>query len=48
MESSGAPGKINVSDSTYAVSREYFKYEARGRISAKGKGEIDKYFVEKK
>ncbi len=48
MESSGAAGKINVSGHTYELIKDYFKCEYRGKISAKNKGEIDMYFVEKK
>jgi class 3 adenylate cyclase len=47
MESSGAPGKINISESTYALVKDDpdFIFEARGKIEAKGKGEIEMYFV---
>jgi class 3 adenylate cyclase len=47
MESSGAPGKINISSTTYKLVKDKFKCEHRGKIAAKGKGEIDMYFVEK-
>jgi adenylate cyclase len=45
MESSSLPGKINISGSTYALIKEYFDCEYRGKLNAKGKGEIDMYFV---
>jgi|JI9StandDraft_1071089.scaffolds.fasta_scaffold00704_19 class 3 adenylate cyclase len=45
MESSGHPGKINISGSTYELIRDYFECEYRGRVNAKNKGEIDMYFV---
>ena len=48
MESSGEVGKVNVSESTYKLTQENFKFEYRGKISAKGKGEINMYFVERK
>ena len=47
MESSGEVGKVNISESTY----ELVKHEAgltftpRGRVHAKGKGELEMYFV---
>ncbi|MGB0917537.1 MAG: adenylate/guanylate cyclase domain-containing protein [Flavobacteriales bacterium] len=46
MESSGEIGKVNVSQSTYELVKEHFKCEHRGKIAAKGKGQIDMYFVE--
>jgi class 3 adenylate cyclase len=48
MESSGEVGKVNVSESTYKLTQEKFKFEYRGKITAKGKGEINMYFVERK
>ena len=46
MESSGEPGKVNISGSTYELVKDKFKCELRGKIEAKNKGEIDMYFVE--
>ncbi|MEY4110798.1 MAG: hypothetical protein RLZZ46_1153 [Bacteroidota bacterium] len=46
MESSGEVGKVNVSGSTYERIKNDFKCSYRGKIQAKGKGEIDMYFVE--
>ena len=48
MESSGEVGKVNVSGATYALVKDKFKMEHRGKIAAKNKGEIDMYFVEPK
>ena len=45
MESSGEPGKINVSAFTYMLIRDYYECEYRGKVEAKGKGKIDMYFV---
>jgi adenylate cyclase len=45
MESSSLPGKINVSGSTYELIKNVFDCEYRGKLNAKGKGEIDMYFV---
>jgi len=46
MESSGEAGKINISGTTYERVKDKFKCEYRGKVQAKGKGEIDMYFVE--
>ena len=48
MESSGAPGKVNISGDTYELVKNYFTFEYRGKVKAKNKGEIDMYFVESK
>lgn len=45
MESSGEAGKVNVSAYTSDLAREQFSCEYRGKVSAKGKGEVDMYFV---
>ena len=49
MESSGEAGKVNISQSTYERVKDNpdFKFEFRGRIEAKHKGEIEMYFVER-
>ena len=46
MESSGEVGKVNVSGTTYELVKDKFNCIHRGKITAKGKGEIDMYFVE--
>ena len=46
MESSGESGRVNVSAYTYDLIRSMFACTYRGKISAKGKGEIDMYFVD--
>jgi class 3 adenylate cyclase len=46
LESNGEAGKINISGSTYNLVCEHLSCIYRGKISAKGKGEIDMYFVE--
>ena len=48
MESNSEVGKINISKSTYDIVHEHYNCIHRGKIAAKGKGEIDMYFVEKK
>ena len=45
MESSGEPGRINISGSTYEYIQDFFETEYRGKIMAKNKGEIPMYFV---
>ncbi len=45
MESSGEPGKINISGSTYSLVKNNFTCTYRGKIQAKNKGEVDMYFV---
>ncbi|MEZ5083273.1 MAG: adenylate/guanylate cyclase domain-containing protein [Bacteroidales bacterium] len=47
MESSGIPGKVNISGDTYNLIRNNFECTYRGKIEAKNKGEIDMYIVEK-
>ncbi|MCB1179836.1 MAG: adenylate/guanylate cyclase domain-containing protein, partial [Leptospiraceae bacterium] len=45
MESSGVPGMINISGSTFEMVKDHFNCEYRGKVSAKNKGEVDMYFV---
>lgn len=45
MESSGEPGRINISETTYALVKETVACTPRGKIQAKNKGEIEMYFV---
>ncbi len=46
MESSGFPGKVNVSEETYLQIKKHFKCKYRGKKDAKGKGKMKMYFVE--
>jgi adenylate cyclase len=48
MESSGAPGQINISHTTYEAVKGQYACVHRGRVEAKNKGEIDMYFVVEK
>ena len=50
IESNGDVGKVNVSQATFELlqSDSDFVFENRGNIEAKGKGEIEMYFVELK
>lgn len=45
MESNGSAGRINVSASTFSLVKDYFEHQYRGKLAAKGKGEIDMYFI---
>ena len=45
MESSGSPGKVNISGITYGMVKDYFICEYRGKLPVKYKGNIDMYFV---
>ena len=47
IESNGAVGKVNISQATYDLLKEdtSFAFESRGKIEAKGKGEIEMYFI---
>ncbi|MCR9288908.1 MAG: hypothetical protein NXI23_16155 [Bacteroidetes bacterium] len=46
MEQTSQTGRVNISESTYQLIKEYFECTYRGKITAKNKGEIDMYFVE--
>ena len=45
MESLGEPGKINISETTYQLVKNDINCESRGKINAKGKGELEMYFI---
>jgi class 3 adenylate cyclase/predicted metal-dependent HD superfamily phosphohydrolase/tetratricopeptide (TPR) repeat protein len=45
MEACSVNGAINVSATTYELIKDKFKCIPRGKIDAKGKGEMDMYFV---
>lgn len=48
MESSGEVGKVNISETTWKQLKheKQFRFISRGKVSAKGKGEMEMYFVE--
>ncbi|MCA0153766.1 adenylate/guanylate cyclase domain-containing protein [Winogradskyella vincentii] len=50
MESSGEVGKVNISEASYQLLKDDddFTFTNRGKIKAKGKGDIDMYFVDRK
>jgi class 3 adenylate cyclase len=45
MESSGTPGKINISGPTYELVKDFFDCQYRGEIPAKNKGMVQMYYV---
>ncbi|MCP5494365.1 MAG: GAF domain-containing protein [Leptospiraceae bacterium] len=45
MESSGTPGKINISGETYELIKDLFDCEYRGKVKAKNKGEVEMYYL---
>ncbi len=45
MESSGTPGRINISYATYEAVKDKFECEYRGKVNAKNKGDIDMYYL---
>ncbi len=45
MESSGTPGRINISGPTYELIKDLFECEFRGYVNAKNKGEVAMYYV---
>lgn len=50
MESSGDVGKVNISEATYELIRENpeFEFISRGKIEAKGKGQMEMFYVTRK
>ncbi|AFY39059.1 adenylate/guanylate cyclase with integral membrane sensor [[Leptolyngbya] sp. PCC 7376] len=45
MESSGEPGSIQVTASTYELLRKKYVLKHRGQVKVKGKGEMDTYWL---
>ncbi|HRG59168.1 MAG TPA: adenylate/guanylate cyclase domain-containing protein [Bacteroidia bacterium] len=45
LEQNSEAGKINVSYSTYELTKHYFTFETRGKIPAKNKGMIEMYYL---
>lgn len=46
MESSGEPGKVNISEMTYQHVKEFFNCTFRGEVEAKYMGKVKMYFVD--
>jgi len=49
MENSGETGQVNISQSTYELIKDdpAFRFQPRGKVKTKGKGEIEMWFVER-
>jgi class 3 adenylate cyclase/CheY-like chemotaxis protein len=45
MGNSCDAGKVNISGATYQLVRDHFNFLYRGKLEAKGKGEIEMYYV---
>ncbi len=45
MEASGDADTVNISEATYKLVKDHFNCTHRGKIKAKGKGEMEMYFV---
>lgn len=45
MESSGTPGRINISYATYELVKYFFDCEYRGEVNAKNKGLVKMYYL---
>ncbi len=45
IEGAGQAGMVNISSTTYEYVKDQFHCQSRGRISVKGKGEVEMYFV---
>jgi adenylate cyclase len=45
MESHGIPGRIQVTEATYLALKDQYDLESRGKITVKGRGELEAYFL---
>ncbi len=45
MESSGLPGKIQVTEATYERLKDQYQFEKRGQVSVKGRGDMTTYWL---
>lgn len=48
MESYGAPGHIQVNETTYALLRDKYIFEERGEFYVRDKGELKTYFLKER
>jgi class 3 adenylate cyclase len=48
METQGIPGMIQVTETTYNLTKDLFRYQKRGDIWVKGKGIMTTYFLQSK
>ena len=47
MENKGEVGKVNISEHTHGLIKDYFDCSYRGKVEAKHKGEVDMFFVDR-
>jgi class 3 adenylate cyclase len=47
MESSGLPGRVQVTETTFKLLEEQFEFEPRGPVEIKGKGAMNTYLLGK-
>lgn len=47
MESCSEGGKVNISDATFEMVKDWFSCLYRGKVAATNKGDVNMYFVEK-
>jgi len=48
MESHGEPGRVQISEATFALVKDEFECEERGDVDIKGKGLMKSWFVERR
>ena len=48
MESSGVPGKVQISEETYEAVKDKYETTERGTITVKGMGQVKTYILVKK
>jgi hypothetical protein len=46
MESSGVPGRVNISAATYEIVKNKYACMYRGKINAKNVGDVDMYLID--
>jgi class 3 adenylate cyclase/CHASE3 domain sensor protein len=48
MEKYGEPGRVHVSAATRALLGDLYRFECRGKIEVKGKGQMETYFLDRR
>ena len=44
MQSNAKPGTVLISENTYRLARDFFKFESQGKVEVKGKAELQKIY----